>query len=139
MLQDKDCLFCKIAAGTISAKKIYGDEYSLGFLDIYPASRGHSLVIPKNHYATLLDIPEIELAEVSRAVQRIGAAAMKGLKADGFNVLQNNRAAAGQVVNHLHFHVIPRFEGDGLRISPATGKAEEKELAEWEKQIKKHL
>ncbi|HLC79640.1 MAG TPA: HIT family protein [archaeon] len=138
-LQIDDCIFCKIIGGKLSSKKIYEDDYSLAFLDIYPTSKGHCLVIPKNHYATILEIPEFELAKLIRSVQKIGAASMKALRADGFNVLQNNKPAAGQVVNHLHFHIIPRFSGDGLKISAASRKAEEHELAEWESALKGHL
>ncbi|MBI4210242.1 MAG: HIT family protein [Candidatus Diapherotrites archaeon] len=137
--RNDDCLFCKIADGKIPARKLHEDEYTLSFLDIYPSAKGHSLVMPKNHYATLLDIPEMELKEVIRAVQRIGAAAMKATKADGFNVVQNNREAAGQVIHHLHFHVIPRFKDDGLKMAMGSRKAEEEELKEWEKQIIGHL
>lgn len=136
---EQDCVFCKIVAGNIPAKKIYEDGTTIGFLDIYPASKGHSLVIPKKHYATLLDVPEAQLGEIIRVVQKVGAAAMKATHADGLNVLQNNREAAGQVIHHIHFHIIPRFRGDGLRLSPGSGKAEEHELLEWEKQIRKHM
>ncbi len=134
-----DCIFCKIAEGKIPSTRLYEDESALSFLDIYPASKGHCLVISKNHYATMLDIPEIELKELIRVVQKIGAAAMKATKADGFNVLQNNREAAGQVIHHIHFHIIPRFKGDGLKIAPGSRKGEEAELLAWQKQIKQHL
>ncbi len=136
---DEDCLFCKIAKGEIPSKKLYEDEHSFSFLDIYPAGRGHALIIPKSHYVTLLDIPEMELKELIRIVQKIGAAAMKATNAEGFNVLQNNREAAGQVIQHLHFHVVPRFKNDGLKFQLGSRKAEEAELAEWEKRFKKHI
>lgn len=136
---DPECVFCKIAAGQIPSKTLYEDEFSLAFLDVFPSAKGHCLVIPKKHYHTLLDIPESELSQVCRTMQKIGAAAMKATNAGGFNVLQNNREAAGQVIHHLHFHIIPRFAGDGLKMQMGSRKAEEEELKEWEKQIRRHL
>ncbi len=133
------CIFCKIVERKIPSKTLYEDEFSLAFLDVFPSAKGHSLVIPKKHYPTLLDIPEIELSHVARTLQKIGSAAMKATMADGFNVLQNNREAAGQVIHHLHFHIIPRFSGDGLKMQMGSRKAEEEELREWEKQIRKHI
>jgi histidine triad (HIT) family protein len=135
----ENCVFCKIVKGEIPATKLYEDELTLSFLDINPASKGHSLVIPKKHYPTMLDIPEMELAELIKAVQKIGAAAMKATKADGFNIIQNNKEAAGQVVQHLHFHVVPRFKNDGLKLSFGSKLADFNELQKWEKEYKKHL
>ncbi len=133
------CIFCKIAGREVPSKTLYEDEFALAILDVFPSAKGHCLVMPKKHYPTLLDIPESELGQVARIVQKIGAAAMKATQADGFNVLQNNREAAGQVIHHLHFHIIPRFSGDGLKMQMGSRKAEEEELAEWEKMIRKHL
>ena len=138
-MKEEGCVFCKIAAGQIPARKLYEDEATLGFLDVYPTAKGHSLVIPKKHYPTLIDIPEMELKELIRVVQKIGGAVMKGMGADGFNVLQNNREAAGQVVHHLHFHIIPRYRNDGIRIAPGTRGAQQGELGEWEALIKRHV
>ena len=81
----------------------------------------------------------MELKEIIGVVQKVGAAAMLATKADGFNVVQNNREAAGQVVHHLHFHIIPRFKDDGLKMSLGSRKAEEEELKNWEALIKKHI
>ncbi len=134
-----DCIFCKIIGKKIPSKILYEDEQVISFLDVYPSAKGHALVLPKNHYQTLLDIPDAELKEVVRIVQKIGAAAMKATKADGFNVVQNNMEAAGQVIHHLHFHVIPRFVNDSLKMHLGSRKAEEEELCEWEKRIKGHL
>ncbi|HLC92938.1 MAG TPA: HIT family protein [archaeon] len=134
-----NCIFCKIISGQIPSKIVYEDETSIAFLDIYPSAKCHTLVIPKNHHATMLDIPEMELKEIIGVVQKVGAAAMLATKADGFNVVQNNREAAGQVVHHLHFHIIPRFKDDGLKMSLGSRKAEEEELKNWEALIKKHI
>ena len=135
----EECLFCKIVSGKIPATKLYEDGNTLSFLDVYPSAKGHSLVIPKKHYATLLDIPEAELREVMRVVQKIGAAVMKATNAKGFNVLQNNFEAAWQAIHHMHFHIVPRFENDGLKLSFGGAKAEMEELGEWQKRVQKHL
>ncbi len=134
-----DCIFCRIVERKIPSKILYEDEAVISFLDVYPSAKGHCLVLPKRHHPTLLDIPESELAEVARVMQKVGAATMKATKADGFNVVQNNREAAGQVIPHLHFHIVPRFKDDGLKMSMGSRKAEEEELKEWERQIKQHL
>jgi histidine triad (HIT) family protein len=102
------CVFCKMADGEIPVTKVYEDDAVLAFLDIGPISDGHTLVIPKRHCAMLHECDPEVLAEVSVRLGRIAEAVMAATNADGYNVLSNNGAAAGQVVEHLHFHVIPR-------------------------------
>ncbi|MCC8193503.1 MAG: HIT family protein [Deltaproteobacteria bacterium] len=114
----ESCIFCRIAKGELPSIKIYEDDDILAFLDINPVSSGHTLVIPKGHYETLLDIPDALGAKMTPALARIGRAIMTATKADGFNCLQNNFAASGQIVFHSHWHVIPRFDGDGLKQWP---------------------
>lgn len=111
----RDCVFCKIVAGQVPSTRIYEDDAILAFLDIGPIIKGHTLVIPKAHHETLTDVPPALLARVIEGVQRVAAALRTGLRADGVNVHQSNGAVAGQVVPHVHFHVIPRFAGDGHR------------------------
>lgn len=118
----KDCIFCKIVAGEIPSTRVYEDDAVLAFLDIAPIVRGHVLVIPKAHYDPLTAIPTDTLGRVMDAVRRIAAAQMAGLRADGVNVHHATGAAAGQVVPHAHFHVIPRFAGDGHRWNWAAGR-----------------
>ncbi len=108
------CVFCKMVDGEIPATKVYEDEAVLAFLDIGPISDGHTLVIPKQHCPMLHECDPEVLAEVSARLGRIAEAVMAAMDADGYNVLSNNGAAAGQVVDHLHFHVIPRKVGDGV-------------------------
>ncbi len=108
-----DCLFCKIVRGEIPCAKVYEDDYFLAFLDIGPIIKGHTLVIPKEHYATLPETPASLLAEMMSVVQRVAGAQMNALKADGTNIIQNNGRASGQLVDHVHFHIIPRFSSDG--------------------------
>ena len=108
----ENCIFCKIISNEIPSQKIFEDGNTFAFLDINPASKGHVLVIPKKHYETLVDVPEEELKQLIVSVKKIAQAILKATKASGFNVLQNNGKVAGQLVNHIHFHVIPRFEND---------------------------
>jgi histidine triad (HIT) family protein len=110
------CIFCKIARGEIPCAKVYESDKALAFLDIQPVNEGHTLVIPKEHYETLIDIPEELLAEMSSTVKMVSSMVKNGMKAHGFNVMMNNNEAAGQVVPHAHFHIVPRFKGDGLRL-----------------------
>ncbi len=108
-----DCIFCRIAAGDLPAARVFEDKHTLAFLDIGPLVKGHTLVIPKVHYDPLIETPLEVLAACISTVQRVARALADALGADGVNVHQANGAAAGQVVPHLHFHVIPRFCGDG--------------------------
>jgi histidine triad (HIT) family protein len=113
-MKDSDCIFCKMAAGEIPVTKIYEDEAVLAFLDIGPLSNGHTLLIPKEHFEKLHDCPSELLGKVCSRLGRIAKAVAGAMNADGYNVLCNNGAAAGQLVGHLHFHIIPRNTGDGV-------------------------
>jgi len=135
----EDCIFCKIIAGKASAEKIYEDESTLAFLDIFPASQGHSLVIPKKHYRALSDMAADDLSATIKTVQKIGKAVAKAMGADGFNIVQSNERAAGQVIFHVHFHVIPRKEGDKLSFSWPHLREKDIELPKWKELIKKEL
>ncbi len=106
------CVFCKMVDGEIPVTKVYEDDAVLAFLDIGPVSDGHTLVIPKQHCTMVHECGPEVLAEISARLGRIAEAVMAAMEADGYNVLSNNGAAAGQVVDHLHFHVIPRKVGD---------------------------
>ena len=115
-MQAEDCVFCRIADGRIPAAKVYEDENVAAFLDLSPVNPGHTLVIPKKHCKDILDFP-CELAPaVCAAVQKIAGALISATGAKGVNVLQNNGIAAGQSVFHIHWHIIPRYEGDGLEL-----------------------
>ena len=105
-----DCIFCKIVAGDIPAHKVYEDERSLAFLDIRPASRGHTLVIPKEHAADIYDIRPESLAATMLCAQTVARLLRAKLNPDGMNVFQNNGAAAGQEVFHYHLHLVPRWK-----------------------------
>lgn len=113
-----DCIFCKIIEGVLPSNKIYEDKNVLAFLDIAPVHPGHVLVIPKKHFANMEEIPENLLVDLIKIVKKIGLAVKKGLNYEGYNIQENNDPIAGQIVPHLHFHIIPRIEEDGLKLWP---------------------
>jgi histidine triad (HIT) family protein len=108
------CVFCRMVAGEIPVAKVYEDEAVFAFLDIGPISDGHTLVIPKQHCTRIHECAPDVVADVASRLGKIAEAVMTAVEADGYNVLSNNGLAAGQVVDHLHFHVIPRKTGDGV-------------------------
>ena len=116
-----DCVFCAIAEAEIPSFKVYEDELVLAYLDINPFTKGHTLVIPKAHTTGLLDTPDETLAAVLARVKKVAAHLKKTLPCDGFNILQNNGAAAGQTVMHLHFHVVPRYGQEEISFTSHTG------------------
>lgn len=109
-----DCIFCKMVAGEVPVTKIYEDEVVLSFLDIGPLSDGHTLVIPKQHFERLHECPAELLGRIGSCLGKIAKAVSAAMNPDGYNVLCNNGRAAGQLVGHLHFHIIPRNAGDGV-------------------------
>jgi len=136
----EDCLFCKIISGNIPSTKLYEDDNVLSFLDIMPAAKGHALVIPKKHYRLLIDMPHEELKSVTEIVQKVASATMVALPGvEGFNVLQSNDEVAGQVVPHVHFHIIPRHRDDKLNFAWDPGKSEAEELEKYAKLVKEKL
>jgi len=129
MSRDPNCIFCKIVVGEIPALVVLNTPDVLGFLDIGPLSEGHVLLVPKSHAERLTDLSRETAGAIGGLLPAVGRALVKVTEADGFNVLQNNGAVAGQVVGHVHFHLIPRSAGDGLgyRWIPGTypeGRAE---------------
>lgn len=117
---DPDCIFCKIVAGEIPCHKLYEDEHVLAFLDIGPLSAGHTLVIPKGHYEAIDQVPAEVAASMGRVIPSLSKAIRQATGAESWNLLQNNGASAGQVVPHVHLHIIPRFAGDS-RETPTPG------------------
>jgi histidine triad (HIT) family protein len=109
----EQCLFCGIIAGKIPSKKVYEDGNAFAFLDISPRSPGHTLVIPKAHFETILDMPERDAGRLFECVQKVAAMVKAGTSCQGISIGQSNGQAAGQVVRHVHFHVIPRFMNEG--------------------------
>lgn len=123
---DNDNIFAKILRGEIPAFKVYEDDDALAFMDVMPQSPGHTLVIPKAPSRNLLDADSATLSQLIPLVQKIAVAAKMAFAADGIQIVQFNEPASGQTVYHLHFHVIPRF--DGISLKPHTGKMEDMEV-----------
>ena len=135
-----DCIFCKIIAGEIPAVKVLDEDLVLAFMDINPSSRGHMLVVPKRHAENIFEIPDDHLAAVAQAVKRCAAAARAALKAEGITILQLNGTASDQIVPHLHVHIMPRWEDDGLTVSNWEMKAGDMdELQDIAENVKEHL
>lgn len=117
MSADPDCIFCKIIAGEIPSFKIYENDDSFAFMDINPASEGHSLVIPKEHAADVHSISDAAIAATVKTAKKVAAALDKTLNPEGLNLVQANGPAAAQSVMHFHMHVLPRANGDELRLN----------------------
>jgi histidine triad (HIT) family protein len=126
-MRDPDCLFCKIVAGELPSQQVDSDERTVSFMDISPATRGHALVVPRNHSANLLEVDPEDLAAVAVAAQRLAKRAVDRLGADGVNLINSCGAKAWQTVFHLHVHVIPRYADDPLKLPwvPSPGDPEE--------------
>lgn len=136
-MKNENCIFCKITFKEIPSKIIFENNLNLAFLDISPISKGHVIVIPKNHYSNLEDIPEYELTELYKVVKFLAIKIHEKLKIDGYNILQNNFEAAGQVIQHFHVHIIPRnIEDDKFRIKIPRTQASEEDLDEAFKLLK---
>ncbi len=110
---DPNCLFCKIIKGEIPSAKVYEDEHSYAFLDIKPINLGHTLLLPKKHFANLYEIPDDALSRLAPTIKKLAIAVKKAVGADGINIGMNNDNAAGQLVFHAHIHIMPRFKNDG--------------------------
>ncbi len=113
-MDTEECIFCKIVTGSIPAEKIYEDDNVIAFLDIAPISDGHTLVIPKRHFNKFHECPSELTSKIFSKLGVIAQAVSDAMKCDGYNVLCNNGIAAGQLVEHVHFHIIPRNESDGI-------------------------
>jgi len=135
-----DCPFCKIALGKAPASIVYEDINVMAFMDLSPASRGHTLVVPREHYENIYEIPEKLLAEIATVVKRVCVAVKKTVDADGIKVIQLNGRAAGQVVMHIHVHVIPAFSrADAVMGHRGRLTQERKELDETARRIRENL
>ncbi|MDE6530014.1 MAG: HIT family protein [Lachnospiraceae bacterium] len=115
MNQDS-CIFCKIANGMIPSKTIYEDEDFRVILDLGPATKGHALILPKEHSANLYELPDETAAKVMVLAKKMAVRMTEKLQCDGFNIVQNNGEVAGQTVMHYHLHLIPRYQDDGQKI-----------------------
>ena len=129
-MRDENCIFCKIANGEIPSSTVYEDDDFRVILDLGPASKGHALILPKQHYKDICEADMAVTGKILPLAAKIGSAMKKGLGASGFNVVQNNGTSAGQTVFHLHVHVIPRYENGPVMVAWNPGKAESRELEE---------
>ena len=138
-MKKEDCIFCKIANGEIPSKTLYEDERFRVILDMGPAAKGHALVLPKEHFANLYELPEDWCRDAFALAKRMAGQMTKSLSCDGFNLVQNNGEVAGQTVFHFHVHVIPRYEGGPEMVAWKPGKADPEELAAVSSSIQKEL
>ena len=134
-MRDDNCIFCKIANGDIPSKTIYEDENFRVILDLAPAAKGHALILPKNHYANLYELPDETASKVMLLGKKMATQMTEKLQCDGFNLVQNNGEVAGQTVFHFHMHLIPRYEDDNQRITWKPMEPTQDELEAIKKQI----
>lgn len=136
---DKDCIFCKIAHGEIPSSTVYEDGMFRVILDLNPASKGHALILSKDHFKDICDVDEDVAAKVLPLAGRVGKAMKQSLGCDGFNILQNNGEAAGQTVFHFHVHIIPRYNGEPAIVGWNPGETTKEELENISFLIKKAI
>lgn len=134
-MKDINCIFCKIANGEIPSKTLYEDERFRVILDLGPATKGHALILPKEHYANLYELPEELAGETMKLAKRMVAKMTEQLKCEGFNLIQNNGDMAGQTVFHFHMHMIPRYQADGQKIGWKPLEVTQEELEEIKNEI----
>jgi histidine triad (HIT) family protein len=131
-----DCLFCKVVAGEIPGEAIASDERTLAVLDINPATKGHTVVIAREHHADLFDLPDEDLLATMRTARAVGEQMKSTISPDGFNILTNIGRAAWQSIFHFHLHVIPRYSDDPLQLPWVPEPADPEELAEVGKELR---
>ncbi len=134
-MKNNDCIFCKITNGEIPSVTIYEDELFQVILDRGPASKGHALIIPKEHYEDLYDLSEEMTAKAFVLAKKLTAKMTKALTCDGFNIVQNNKEASGQTVFHFHIHLIPRFLNDDAKVGWNVHGITDEEMQEIAKQL----
>ena len=135
----ENCIFCKIVNNEIPSSKVYEDNDILSFMDINPNNKGHSLVITKKHIETFNEIPKDLLQKLILIVQKVSNSVQDSTSCHGYNIVMNNKKASGQLVPHVHFHIIPRFENDNVASDWKTTKYNENEIDEYANAIKKKI
>ena len=138
-MSNPDCIFCKIAAGTIPSFKVFEDDVVLAFLDIGPLVTGHTLVIPKAHHATVMETPSELLAAINARIPAISRAILAATGTNACHILVNNGPDAMQSVHHLHYHILPRKSGDSFRIPWKSGTLDKTAAAVLAESIKAHI
>lgn len=127
-MKDPECIFCKLANGDIPTMKLYEDDDFAVIFDAGPATLGHALILPKEHYANIYEIDEEILGKAYKLAKKLAIVMTDVFEADGFNLLQNNNEAAGQSVFHFHIHLIPRYKGDNAILPWKTGEQDAEKL-----------
>ena len=135
-MREKECIFCKIASGEIPSATLYEDEDFRVILDLGPASKGHALIIPKDHYRNLYDLDDRLAAKALVLAKKMVNRLKEVLECDGYNIVQNNEEVAGQTVFHFHMHLIPRYKGDGVGLGWKTGELKEADKEEILEKLK---
>jgi histidine triad (HIT) family protein len=135
-MPDDDCLFCKIVAGEIPAQRVDEDEHTIAFMDINPWTRGHALVIPREHSRNLYEISDESLSQTAVAAKRLALRMKERLGCDGINLINSTELAAWQTVFHFHIHVIPRYEDDPLQLPTKPQQADPDELAKVAEELR---
>ena len=135
VMKKDDCIFCKIAAGEIPSKTIYEDDLFRVILDLGPATKGHALILPKDHADNLFELPDDTAGKVLVLAKKLATQMKEKLDCDGLNLVQNNGEEAGQTVKHFHMHMIPRYKNDGQRIGWKPGEPTQDELESIKKQM----
>lgn len=138
-MHNSDCIFCKIANGEIPSNTVYENSDFKVILDVAPASKGHTLIIPKEHFKNIFEIDGVTAGKLFSLGTEVARAIKQELQCDGLNIVQNNGAVAGQTVDHFHLHLIPRNEGDGVNIGWEPMQADAEENAELAKQLHKRI
>ena len=135
-MTDKDCIFCKIAGGNIPSSTVYEDEQFRVILDLSPATKGHALILPKQHYANIFEIDEHVLKDLIVLAKKVATAMKETLNCDGVNIVQNNGEVAGQTVFHFHMHMIPRYKNDNVGLGWHMGELSEADKNEILEKLK---
>ena len=138
-MADKDCIFCKIANGEIPSATIYENSDFRVILDVAPANRGHALIIPKEHFQDIFDIDAVTAGKLFSLATEVARAMKSVLHCDGLNIVQNNGLIAGQTVFHFHLHLIPRYEGDGIKLTWEQHESDSTDLQELAREIRKKI
>ena len=134
-MRDDNCIFCKIANGEIPSATLYEDEDFRVILDLGPATKGHALILPKNHFDDIYSMDDATAAHVFQVAVKVAKAMKETLGCEGLNIVQNNGEIAGQTVFHFHMHIIPRYKGDTVNIGWTPGKADDDEINELKEKI----
>ena len=138
-MKDTNCIFCKIANGEIPSFTIYEDDKFRVIFDLSPATKGHSIILPKDHFKNVFELSDEYAKEVMLVAKKVASAMKEVLNCDGLNILQNNEEVAGQTVFHFHMHLIPRYKDDGLKLSWITGELDKNVASQLAASIKEKI